>query len=195
MTSRHLARTAVAAFALTVALTGCAVAQSSESTPVPATVDETAVSAGGPTASTPSPPTTPPTCATLTGEEAFDKWSPEVPAPQSPWTWAPLGSYGTHDYDPCAVLSSIVISDAQGTVSTPCHVMLFHYGEFVGTATPTAYAYEPDVIPFGDSGVEITYPYFTTGDSHADPSGKAVAWFTWNDDTQSIDMTGELPPA
>lgn len=73
--------------------------------------------------------------------------------------------------------------------------MLFHRGEYLGTATWLAYSFTPSVSRISDRSIEVVYRYLQDGDmSHAAASGRAVATFTWNDETHSVDMAGEVPP-
>lgn len=53
------------------------------------------------------------------------------------WSTAPEDS----NYDPCADLSAVVVTVQDGTASAPDQALMFHRGEFVGTATPKAYPF------------------------------------------------------
>lgn len=162
--------------------------------PPPATTSVTATAAE-PTA-TPTPTPTPtPTCSTLTGAEAFAQSIGEVPYPSgyNNWEWAEFEADTT--YDPCAELSWIVVTHPMGTASTPCHIMLFHAGEYLGTATSEAYGFYPAVVRLDDATLQVTYTYLQPDDaSNAEASGRAVVTLTWNSATQQVDFEGEVPP-
>lgn len=162
-----------------------------------APVAETTAAAAPTQSPTPTPTQTPtptPTCADLTGEEALDRWVGDVPPPEMlpGATWDP--SYAdVEGYDPCAALSWIVLPVSGGTVSSPNHVMLFHAGEYLGTATKIPYGFWPRVVRLDDAAVEVTYTFPVGGESNAEASGRAVAEFAWDDASSSVVMTGEVP--
>lgn len=97
-------------------------------------------------------------------------------------------------YDPCAALSSITVTIEGGTASSPSHIMLFNYGEYLGTATSDPKGFWPETVRVDDSTLEVTYKYPEAGDSNADPSGVAVSTFTWDEASQSVEHSGEFPP-
>lgn len=60
---------------------------------------------------------------------------PAEPLTGSEWDSSPVGS----NYDPCADLSTILVTVAGGTGSSPIQAMMFHRGAYLGTGTSQAY--------------------------------------------------------
>jgi hypothetical protein len=153
-----------------------------------------------PTASVTPPPgeTTPPTddpgsCSGLTGKDAVMRWYGDVPLPEQGYPYAP-GAATVETYDPCAALSSVILPVAHATASSPTQVMLFHHGNYIGTATSKAYGFYPDIERLADDSLQVTWHWPQDGDANADPTGRSTATFTWNDATGQVDMAGEVPP-
>lgn len=132
-------------------------------------------------------------CSGLTAEEAVNRWASEVPLPEEGYPYAP-GAATLETYEPCAALSWMVLPVANGTGSSPNQIMLFHHGEYIGTATEKAYGFTPDVIRVSDETISVTWHWPREGDADADPTGESTAQFTWDESTQSVGMTGEVPP-
>lgn len=59
------------------------------------------------------------------------------PAPYRPWSHEPQSFEG--NYNPCATLSTALITIQAATRSSPEQALLFHDGNYVGTATSKAY--------------------------------------------------------
>lgn len=98
-------------------------------------------------------------------------------------------------YNGCADLSAIVIRTNEAATSAgPHQVMLFHRGEYVGTATYDSYGFMPTTTRIDDRTIAVTWPYPLEGESLAMRSGEAHSTYTWNPHTESVDMTGEVPP-
>ena len=106
----------------------------------------------------------------------------------STWTYAADG------YDPCAPLSWITITLAGATASSPYHIMLYHYGKFLGTATYEPYAFSPRIETVSDSEIAVTYRWPREGEGNANPSGRTYAGYHWSDTEGKIIMTGDVPP-
>ncbi|WOF22438.1 LppP/LprE family lipoprotein [Microbacterium betulae] len=151
----------------------------------------------------PSAPATPssdpaPTCASLDGEAAVAEAIPLLPAPfddpaMSLIEWdAEQATVDT--YDPCAELSWIVVPISGGSVSSPNQIALFHRGEYIGPATERSYGFRPDVVRVDDASIEVTYRWAESGDANAEPSGTTVVSFAWDEASESVVFSGELPP-
>lgn len=103
-------------------------------------------------------------------------------------------------YDPCAELSWI---DAiPGSSHKDCcissmvhHILLFHRGKFIGTATYEPYSFPPVITRTSDSSISVTYRYVKGDESSASASGRATAEFTWSSSQNKVVMTGEVPPS
>lgn len=103
-------------------------------------------------------------------------------------------------YDPCAELSWI---DAiQGSSPSDCcissmahHILLFHRGKFIGTATYEPYSFSPVITRTSDSSISVTYRYVKGDESSASASGRTTAEFSWSSSQNKVVMTGEVPPS
>ncbi|WP_314685020.1 LppP/LprE family lipoprotein [Rothia mucilaginosa] len=103
-------------------------------------------------------------------------------------------------YDPCAELSWI---DAiPGSSPSDCcissmahHILLFHRGKFIGTATYEPYSFSPVITRTSDSSISVTYRYMKGDESPASASGRTTAEFSWSSSQNKVVMTGEVPPS
>lgn len=103
-------------------------------------------------------------------------------------------------YDPCAELSWI---DAiPGSSPSDCcissmvhHILLFHRGKFIGTATYEPYSLSPVITRTSDSSISVTYRYVKGDESSASASGRTTAEFSWSSSQNKVVMTGEVPPS
>lgn len=103
-------------------------------------------------------------------------------------------------YDPCAELSWI---DAiPGSSPSDCcissmahHILLFHRGKFIGTATYEPYSFSPEITRTSDSSISVTYRYVKGDESSASASGRTTAEFSWSSSQNKVVMTGEVPPS
>lgn len=103
-------------------------------------------------------------------------------------------------YDPCAELSWI---DAiPGSSHKDCcissmvhHILLFHRGKFIGTATYEPYSFPPVITRTSDSSIRVTYRYMKEDEAPASASGSTTAEFTWNPAKNQVDMEGTPPPS
>lgn len=103
-------------------------------------------------------------------------------------------------YDPCAELSWI---DAiPGSSPSDCcissmvhHILLFHRGKFIGTATYEPYSFSPVITRTSDSSIIVTYRYVKGDESSASASGRTTVEFTWNPAKNQVDMEGTPPPS
>ena len=88
-------------------------------------------------------------------------------------------------YDPCAELSWI--NAVPGSSPSSCctaamvhHILLFHRGKFIGTATYEPYSFSPVITRTSDSSISVTYRYVKGDESSASASGRTTVEFTWN---------------
>lgn len=103
-------------------------------------------------------------------------------------------------YDPCAELSWI---DAiPGSSPSDCcissmahHILLFHRGKFIGTATYEPYSFSPVITRTSDSSISVTYRYVKGDESSASASGRTTAEFSWSSSQNKVVMTCEVPPS
>lgn len=91
---------------------------------------------------TPSVPAAPPPgCGIDLGAERVRTAVDSVPTVPEGWQWSREPRTFAGNYDPCATLSTVIISIEGATGSSPEQAMLFHKGEYVGTGTAKAYAF------------------------------------------------------
>lgn len=103
-------------------------------------------------------------------------------------------------YDPCAELSWI---DAiPGSSPSSCctaamahHILLFHRGKFIGTATYEPYSFSPVITRTSDSSISVTYRYMKEDEKVHNASGRATAEFSWSSSQNKVVMAGEVPPS
>ena len=103
-------------------------------------------------------------------------------------------------YDPCAELSWI--DAVPGSSPSSCctaamahHILLFHRGKFIGTATYEPYSFSPVITRTSDSSISVTYRYVKGEESSASASGRTTAEFSWSSSQNKIVMPGEVPPS
>jgi hypothetical protein len=138
----------------------------------------------------PPPPTLPSSdCGVDTEAHAIVDHIDDVASPNvldgAGWTYG-----GESNYDPCAALSYARLDVAGGTGSSPAQFMLFHDGEFVGTATECAFGLTSVIGTTLDS-ITVEYRWPRAGDPNAAPSGLATMTYRWNG--QAVDAVGDLP--
>jgi hypothetical protein len=114
-----------------------------------------------------------------------DAVPPAEQAPGIPWTYV-----GESNYDRCADLSYAIVDVEGGTGSSPRHVMLFHRGAYIGTATECAFGFTSVTATTGNS-VTVEFRWPREGDPNAAPSGSASTTFSWNG--SDVVMSAELP--
>lgn len=102
----------------------------------------------------------------------------EVPPPQQLADDARWEFTGTTNYDPCAALSYARLDITGGTGSSPVQLMLFHDGEYVGTASECAFG-STSVIDIAADSITVEYRWPREGDANADPSGRATVTYRW----------------
>lgn len=132
-------------------------------------------------------------CTDLTGEQAVQRWVGQVPT-HNGWPWD-TNYASTDGYDPCQPLSWIVLPIEGGTSSSPYQIMLFHQGQYLGTATSEAYGFSPDVQRLDDASIQVTWRWPQEGESNAAASGRTTAQFRWDDARDKVVMTGDVPPS
>lgn len=115
----------------------------------------------------------------------------ELSGPEGNYHWAK--DYTDSNYDPCAELSWAVVGIQGGTASSPYQIMLFHRGEYLGTATKHAYGFAPKVERVSDGEIAVTYRWPKDGESNAEASNTATAHFAWDKEKNSVVMSGNLP--
>ena len=139
------------------------------------------------------------TCASDSASTVVSKALRELKN-KSKWDQWTNVSASYEGYDPCAELSWI---DAiPGSSPSDCcissmahHILLFHRGKFIGTATYEPYAFSPVITRTSDSSISVTYRYVKGDESSASASGRTTAEFSWSSSQNKVVMTGEVPPS
>lgn len=170
------ARVVLGTAAVLAAATACSSGPASAPAPAGSTVvpaagtSSAAVATTTTTTTTSTAPTT--TAPTSTDPAArtdcgVDLGAPEVataaaslgtePITGRPFASTPVGG----SFDPCATLSTALVTVAGGTGSSPTQALLFHDGGYVGTATARAYGlteYDPAASSDDTVGLSYTLP-------------------------------------
>lgn len=91
-----------------------------------------------------------------------------------------------HTFDACMPLSWALLPAAADRESTAAQVLLFHYGDFVGTDSDTELEGTVTVTRVSKYALRTDYRW---------DAGEARTTFTWSPETKSVVREGELPPA
>lgn len=114
---------------------------------------------------------------------------PREPRTQAGWATDPATFQG--NFDPCATLSTAIVTIEGATGSSPEQALLFHRGEYVGTATPEAHGFTTLAAATTDDTVVLDYK--TPGSCNACPDATHTqVGFHW--DGQRVVVNG-TPPA
>ena len=138
-------------------------------------------------------------CSTVSASSTVSKALSEMKN-KSKWDQWTNVSRTYEGFDPCAELSWI---DAiPGSSPDECcissmahHILLFHYGKFIGTATYEPYSFLPSITRVSDSSISVTYRYMKDDENPANASGRTTAEFSWSSSQNKVVMTGEVPPS
>ena len=139
------------------------------------------------------------TCASDSASTVVSKALRELKN-KSKWDQWTTVSRTYEGYDPCAELSWI---DAiPGSSPSDCcissmahHILLFHRGKFIGTATYEPYSFSPVITRTSDSSISVTYRYMKEDEKVHNASGRTTAEFSWSSSQNKVVMTGEVPPS
>ena len=133
----------------------------------------------------------PANCSDITKEEAKDEAEEQLPPSRRyPWAYdfAPGGNF-----DACLPLSWIAITVDRATVSSPYHILLYHYGEYVGTATEEPQGFFPLIERVSDSAIDITYQYNRGNEPNAKVTGRTHYHVHWDENQQRMIGEGDTP--
>jgi hypothetical protein len=114
--------------------------------------------------------------------------APATRGVDAPWNPNPYGG----NFDPCATLSVALVTVQGATGSSPAHALLFHLGEYIGTATPTAYPFT--TLNRDETGDDTVVLDYRDGRSvcTACPGPIYSVHFQWRDGR--VVMLDPLPP-
>lgn len=130
-------------------------------------------------------------CSSDNDESAYEKAIAQVePYPGLDRSWKLFDS----NFDPCSALSWITVTLEGATASSPYHILLFHNGEYLGTATAKAYGFSPRISRVDDSEIAVNYRWPKEGEGNAEASGTTQAGFRWDEGAQKVVMSGDVPP-
>ncbi|MDV6208093.1 LppP/LprE family lipoprotein [Rhodococcus erythropolis] len=112
---------------------------------------------------------------------------PAEPITGREWLTTPIAS----NYDPCADLSTILVTVQGATGSSPVQALMFHRGEYLGTGTSKAYGFtDLDIGSSTNDTVVLTYKTGQTCNACNDGTRTPVE-FHW--DGTSVRMLGAPP--
>jgi hypothetical protein len=111
------------------------------------------------------------------------------PYPGTDWMWTPQSAFG--NFDRCATLSTALVSVEGATGSSPITALMFHRGEYLGTATYEAYGFTSlNAARTTDDTVVLNYK--TPGACNAcPPAGITSVRYRWQRD--HVEMLDPAP--
>ncbi len=110
--------------------------------------------------------------------------------PATGWAWDshPLDS----NYDPCAELSTILVTVQQATGDSPVQALMFHRGSFLGTGTTKAYGHTS--LNRGVSTGDTVVLSYRTGQSCSACDDGTVSDVRYHWDGNRVQMLDPAPP-
>ena len=111
--------------------------------------------------------------------------------PGTDWAWS--AEYPSGNFDRCATLSTALVSVAGATGSSPITALMFHDGDYLGTATSTAYGFTSlNTARTTDDTVVLNYK--TPGACNACPPAAVTSVrYRWQGDR--VEMLDPAPPS
>lgn len=165
------------------------------------TPPDSAEGAEGPASSSPAAGASPtlPAESPVEEEESCEDIDADAAYESGIGTISPWNGYGwtladASQFNPCAELSWQTIIIEGGTASSPFHIMLFHKGDYLGTATAEPYGFSPTVEQVSGNEIAVTYHWAREGETTAGRTGETHAGFRWDDGQQKVIMSGDVPP-
>lgn len=99
---------------------------------------------------------------------------------------------GAGNFDPCVTLSTVLVYPYGAAGSAPVHALLFHDGQYIGTATPQPYAYMKLNAEQSTSSTVVLDFRLTAGSCGAcDDASYIPIKFRWTGD--KVEMVGRPP--
>lgn len=133
------------------------------------------------------------TCAPYTGQQAAFKWGDKLRTPDDNFRWD-LNIEEPRTYDPCAPLSYLVVSP-EGYRNGQVHqIMLFHYGEYLGTTAWLAYDTQVEITQVNPGKITVTYLWGSNCVGDGCDAKQAVSTFTWDEVLEKVVHGGQFPP-
>lgn len=114
---------------------------------------------------------------------------PQEPVTQRAWNTNPASFQG--NFDPCATLSTAIVTIQGATGSSPDQALMFHKGRYLGTATSKAYGFTA-LAAAASTDDTVVLSYKTPGSCNACPDGTYTqVQFHW--DGTHVVMIGHPP--
>jgi hypothetical protein len=113
---------------------------------------------------------------------------PPYPGLDAAWDPNPYGG----NFDPCAALSTALVTVQGATGSSPDQALFFHYGQYVGTATAEAYPFTSVDTDHSTDGMVMLRYKDGRNACTACPGPVNVVRYQWQDD--KVQMLDPAPP-
>lgn len=105
-----------------------------------------------------------------------------APYPGTDWRWSTDARTVEGNFDPCATLSTALVTVEGATASSPVTALMFHHGDYLGTATSKAFGFTSlNTARTTDDTVVLDYK--TPGACNACPPAAVTSVrYQWQDD-------------
>ncbi|MBX8686693.1 LppP/LprE family lipoprotein [Mycobacterium sp. 20091114027_K0903767] len=105
-----------------------------------------------------------------------------APYPGTDWRWSADPRMVEGNFDPCATLSTALVTVEGATASSPVTALMFHHGDYLGTATSKAHAFTSlNTARTTDDTVVLDYQ--TPGECNAcPPAAVSSVRYQWQAD-------------
>jgi len=114
------------------------------------------------------------------------------PYPGTDWAWSVTPATVAGNFDPCATLSTALVTVTGATASSPVTALMFHDGDYLGTATSKAYGFTTfDRDRTTDDTVVLDYEVPGACNACAPASVSSVR-YRWQGD--HVEMLDPAPP-
>jgi hypothetical protein len=114
------------------------------------------------------------------------------PYPGTGWKWATNPRSFEGNYNPCATLSTALVTVEMGTGSSPVTALMFHNGDYLGTATSKAYGFT-SLNNARTTDDTVVLDYKLPGACNAcPPAGVTSVRYQWQGD--HVEMLDPPPP-
>lgn len=114
------------------------------------------------------------------------------PYPDTGWTWNADPATFQGNYNPCATLSTVLATVEMATGSSPVTALMFHNGDYLGTATLKAYPFTTLNTPQTTADT-VVLDYKQPGACTAcPPAGITTVHYQWQND--HVEMLDPAPP-
>ncbi|WP_242456304.1 LppP/LprE family lipoprotein [Mycolicibacterium sp. P1-18] len=115
------------------------------------------------------------------------------PYPGTNWTWSTDPASMEGNFDPCATLSTALVTVEMATGSSPITALMFHDGKYLGTATPKAYGFT-SLDPDRSTDDTVVLDYKLPGACNAcAPASVTSVRYQWSGD--HVAMLDPAPPS